>query len=82
MKILNKFVDTCKWRRKYNSLCTRYEALADERIQKLEKENEILNKNVEYRNEIDKLKEELTQYKRKFGRLEGGDKNDKNKSKR
>lgn len=70
-----------KWKKKYNKLCVEYATLADERIQKLETENEILLRNVQYRDEIERLKGELKQYKRKFGKIEGGDKSDKDKNK-
>ncbi len=70
-----------KWKRKYNRLCVLYEPLANEKIQKLETENDILRKNIQYRDELDVLKEEIKRYRKKFGKLEGGDKNDKSKNK-
>lgn len=71
-----------KWRKKYNKLCVQYETLASEKINKLEKENDYLKRIIAYIDEIDKLKEENMQYRRKYGRLKGGEKNDKNKNKR
>ena len=81
MEIFNKFVDTCKWKRKYNKLCVQYEELANKKITELEEYNQILLENRHYRDLIEKQKEEIKTYRRKFGRLEGGDKNDKNKNK-
>ena len=81
--MINKILEiNNKWKRKYNKLCLQYETLANESIQKLEIQNEILFKNIQYRDEIEKLKNENRLYKRKYGRLGGGDKNDKNKNKR
>lgn len=77
-----KFVENIKWKIKYNRLCTEYETLANKKIYELEDYNKILLKNIEYRDLIDDLKEEVKTYRRKYGRLEGGDKNDKDKSKR
>ena len=71
-----------KWRKKYNKLCVKYETLASEKINRLEKENDYLKRIIAYRDETDKLKEENMQYRRKYGRLKGGEKNDKNKNKR
>lgn len=78
---MKKIIDEFKWRRKYNKLCVQYETLANEKINKLEKENNYLTRLVEYKDEIEKLKEEVMQYRRKYGRLKGGEKNDKNKDK-
>ena len=47
----------------------------------LEKVNDILLKNIQYRDLIEQQKEEIKTYRKKFGRLEGGDKNDKDKNK-
>ena len=81
MIIINKLLEiNNKWKRKYNKLYIQYCSLAEDKINKLENENKILLKNIQYRDEIDKLKEELKRYKRKYGRLKDGDKNDKNKS--
>ena len=84
MKVLNKFFEISnKWRLKYNRLCVQYEELASDKINKLEEENEYLKKLVDYKDTIDSLKEELMQYKRKYGRLnKGGGKSDKNKNKK
>lgn len=79
---MKKIIDEFKWRRKYNKLCVQYETLANEKINKLEKENDYLKRIIDYRDEIDELKEEIMQYRRKYGRLKGGDKDDKNKNKR
>ena len=79
---MKKLIDEFKWRRKYNKLCVQYETLANEKINKLEKDNDYLQRIIDYRDEIDELKEEVMQYRRKYGRLKGGDKNDKNKNKR
>lgn len=82
MKITDKILEiNNKWRRKYNKLYTQYEPLANEKINKLEKDNEYLKRIIDYKDEIDRLKEEVLQYRRKYGRLKGGDKNDKNKNK-
>lgn len=85
MKIVDRFLEinnNNKWKRKYNRLCIQYEVLANETIQKLEKENNYLKRIIDYRDDIDKLKEEIMQYRRKYGRLKGGDKDDKDKNKR
>ena len=83
MIVIDKFLEiNNKWKRKYNKLCVQYEALANEKINKLEKENDYLKRIIDYRDEIDELKEEIMQYRRKYGRIKGGDKNDKNKDKR
>lgn len=79
---MKKIIDEFKWRKKYNKLCVQYETLANEKINKLEKENDYLKRIIDYKDEIDELKEEIMQYRRKYGRLKGGDKNDKNKDKR
>ena len=82
MKITNKFLETNnKWKKKYNRLCIQYETLANKEIDKLERANDILLTNIEYRDLIEKQKEELKTYRRKFGRLEGGDKSVKDKDK-
>lgn len=81
--MINKILEiNNKWKRKYNKLCLQYETLANEKISKLEKENDYLKRIIDYRDEIEKLKNENKMYKRKYGRLGGGDKNDKNKNKR
>lgn len=81
--MLNRILEiNNKWKRKYNKLCIQYETLANEKINKLEKENDYLKRIIDYRDEIDELKEEVMQYRRKYGRLKGGDKDDKNKNKR
>lgn len=80
--MINKIIEiNNKWRKRYNKLCVQYETLADEKINKLEKDNDYLQRIIDYRDEIDELKEELKKYKRKYGRLNGGDKNVKNKNK-
>lgn len=79
---MKKIIDELKWKRKFNKLCVRYEELANEKINKLEKENDYLKRIIDYRDEIDELKEKIMQYRRKYGNLKGGDKSDKNKSKR
>ena len=79
---MKKIIDEFKWRRKYNKLCVQYETLANEKINKLEKENDYLKRIIDYRDEIDELKEEIMQYRRKYGRLKGGDKKKKKKNKR
>lgn len=82
MKILNRILEiNNKWKRKYNKLCIKYEELASREIDKLEKVNDILLKNIQYRDLIEQQKEEIKAYRKKFGRLEGGDKNDKDKNK-
>ena len=70
-----------KWRTKYNSLCIKYVALADKRIAELEEDREILLQNIRYREDLDKYKDAVSKYKKKFGKLEGGGKNDKSKNK-
>lgn len=70
-----------KWKKKYNKLCLQYETIADKKINELEKVRDALLDNIRYRDEIDCLKKELSRYKRKFGKLEGGDENDKDKDK-
>ena len=83
MRIIDRFFEISnKWRMKYNKLCIQYEELASKKIDKLEEENDYLQRIIDYRDTIDTLKEELMKYKRKYGRLEGGDKHDKNKNKR
>lgn len=87
MNIINKFLEiNNNWKKKYNALCIFYTDLANERIKKLEEENEILLKNIRYRDLIDQQKDEITRYRRKYGKLKrkrkGGDKNAKNKGKR
>ena len=83
MKILNSFFEISnKWRLKYNKICVQYEELANDKINKLEKENDCLNRVIDYRDTIDSLKQELAKYKRKYGRINEGVKNDKNKNKR
>ena len=83
MKIIDSFFEISnKWRMKYNKLCIQYEELAEEKINKLEKENNYLKRLVEYRDTIDLLKEEIMKYRRKYGRLKGGDKVDKNSSRK
>lgn len=77
-----KFTQNIKWKIKYNRLCVLYEELANKKICELENYNNILLKNIEYRDLIDDLKDEVKIYRRKYGRLEGGDKIDKNKNKR
>lgn len=77
-----KLIGNLKWKIKYNRLCNQYETLANTKINELESQNKILLKNMEYRDEIDRLNEQLREYKRLYGRLKGGDKNDKDKSKR
>lgn len=79
---MKRIIDEFKWRKKYNKLCVRYETLASEKIDKLEKDINYLQRIIDYKDEIDRLKEENMQYRRKYGRLKGGDKNDKNKDKR
>ncbi|MEE3417781.1 MAG: hypothetical protein VZQ62_00410 [Methanosphaera sp.] len=79
--MLSKLFGT-NWKRKYNTMCVKFEEIADKKINYLEQDRNILLKNIQYREEIDKLKKELTLYKRKYGRLKVGDKNGKNKSKR
>ena len=59
-----------------------YEELANKKINELEKYNEILLQNIEYRKQIDNYKKEITEYRIKLDKPKGGDKNDKNKSKR
>lgn len=60
-------------RKKYNKLLVEYETLANNKINELEKDREILLQNIKYRDEIVCLKEEIKKYKRKFGKLKGGD---------
>ena len=60
-------------RKKYNKLLVEYETLANNKINELEKDREILLQNIKYRDEIACLKEEIKKYKRKFGKLKGGD---------
>lgn len=82
MILIDKFLEiNNKWKRKYNRLCVQYETLATKEIDKLERANDILLTNIEYRDLIEKQKEELKTYRRKFGRLEGGDKSVKYKNK-
>ena len=69
-----------KWRNKYNSLCVKYADLSDKRITELEKDREILLENIQLKKDIDKLKETVNKYKRRFGKLKGGEVNDKNKN--
>ena len=83
MKVIDKFFEISnKWRLKYNKLCVQYEELASKRIDKLEKENDSLERIIEYRDAIDNLKAELMRYKRKYGRLKGGSIDDKNKNRK
>lgn len=80
--MINKIIEiNNKWRKRYNTICVKYAALADKQISKLEEDRNILMENIKYRNNILELKEELSKYKRKYGRLNGGDKNVKNKNK-
>lgn len=82
MKITDKILEiNNKWKRKYNKLHTQYEPLANEKINKLEKDNEYLKRIIAYKDKIDRLKYEVLKYRRKYGRLKGGDKNAKNKNK-
>lgn len=82
MKIIDKILEiNNKWRRKYNKLCTQYETLANEKINKLEKDNEYLKRIINYKDEIDRLKKKVMKYRRKYGRLKGGDNSAKNKNK-
>jgi transposase-like protein len=81
-KIINRILEiNNKWKKKYNRLCTQYETLANEKIKQLELQNEILTKNIQYRDDIESLKEEIMQYRRKYGRLKGSGKVDKSKNK-
>ena len=80
--MLRKIVENIKWRLKYNRLLVDYEVAATSTIKKLENEVTILTRNMEYRNKIEELNEELMRYRRKYGRLEGGGKRVKNKDKR
>lgn len=81
--MINKIIEiNNKWRKRYNTICVKYAALADRQISKLEEDRNILMENINYRNDILELKEELSKYKRKYGRLNGGDKNVKNKNKK
>lgn len=80
--MINKIIEiNNKWRKKYNAICVKYAALADKQISELEEDRNILMENIKYRNDLLELKEELNKYKRKYGRLNGGDKNVKNKNK-
>lgn len=80
--MINKIIEiNNKWRKKYNTIYVKYAALADKQISELEEDRNILMENIKYRNNILELKEELKKYKRKYGRLNGGDKNVKNKNK-
>ena len=69
------------YRLKYNRLCILYTELANRKINDLEEVNTILLQNIKYRELIDKQKAEIMKYRRKYGRIKGGDKSDKNKSK-
>lgn len=71
-----------KWKKKYNRLCIQYEGLANKKINELEKANEILLQNIQYKQEIEDLQKEIMRYRRKYGRFVGGDKNDQIKNKR
>ena len=71
-----------KWKRKFNRLCIQYEELSNKKINELEEYNKILLENRHFREVIEEQKEEIKTYRRKFGRLEGGDKNDKDKNRR
>ena len=77
-----KLVENIKWKMKYNKLCVEYEELANKKINELEKYNEILLQNIEYRKQIDIYKKEIIEYRIKLDKPKGGGKNDKNKSKR
>lgn len=58
-----------KWRKKYNTLCVKYETLASEKIEQLDQNQEILLQSLKYREEIDNLKNELQKYKRRYGSI-------------
>ena len=65
MKILNRILEiNNKWKRKYNKLCIKYEELASREIDKLEKVNDILLKNIQYRDLIEQQKEEIKTYRK------------------
>ena len=70
-----------KWKKKYNRLCIQYEELANKNINELQQINDILLENKKYRDELEELKKEIMRYRRKYGRLVGGDKNDQTKNK-
>lgn len=70
-----------KWRKKYNSLCIKYASLAGERITELEKDREILLQNIELKCDVDRLKRIVKRYKKKYGKLEGGDEDVESKDK-
>lgn len=80
--MIGKIVDKLKYKRKYTSMCVKYVALADEKIKELEDYNTALLQNMKYREELEKLKNEIAEYRKQFGKLKGGDKNGKNKGKR
>jgi len=85
--MFRKIIENVKWKLKYNRLLIDYESLSSNTVKKLEKELALLTKNMEYRNRIDELEKkkhelsvELMRYKKKYGKLEGGENNDENKS--
>jgi hypothetical protein len=79
---LIKILENIKYKIKYNRLLIEYQALANKKINELEEDKKMLLQNISYKDQIEEFKEELSEYRRKFGRLKGGGKGAKNKSRR
>lgn len=77
--MLGKLKDM-KYKRKYTTMCVKFAEIANKNIKQLEEDRDILLQNIKYKDALSELKDELAKYRKKYGKLEGGDENGKNKS--
>lgn len=68
--------------RKYNTLLIKYTTLLEEYSESIKGDVEILKENARLKNCLDEANEIIRKYKAKYGKLEGGKFDAKNRSKK
>lgn len=79
---IKDWFDVIKYKRKYNTLENKYMTILEKYTKLLEDKVEVLDKKNNYITTINSLKDELKEYRNRFGKLEEDDLFDKTKNKR